>query len=92
MILCAGIWSKKADSIKPWDGPRRDNCETPRKGFLRDYRFWLDGVLSAKALLSENPQPTRDEIETAIEGNIYRCGGYVQTVRAIKAGALCNRN
>jgi carbon-monoxide dehydrogenase small subunit len=42
-------------------------------------------ILSAKALLDENPHPTDDQIATAIEGNICRCGGYVQIVRAIKA-------
>ena len=42
-------------------------------------------ILSAKALLDENPRPTDDQIETAIEGNICRCGGYIQIVRAIKA-------
>ncbi len=44
-------------------------------------------ILSAKALLDENQKPTEDEIKTAIEGNLCRCGGYVQIIRAIKAAA-----
>ncbi len=44
-------------------------------------------ILSAKALLDGNPKPTEDEIKTAIEGNLCRCGGYVQIIRAIKAAA-----
>jgi len=44
-------------------------------------------IMSAKALLDENPQPTEEEIKTAISGNICRCTGYVQIIRAIKAAA-----
>lgn len=44
-------------------------------------------VMSAKALLDENPNPTEDEIKSAIEGNLCRCGGYIQIIRAIKAVA-----
>ena len=42
-------------------------------------------VLSAKALLDENPQPTEEEIRKAIAGNLCRCTGYVQIVEAIKS-------
>ena len=40
-------------------------------------------VVTAKALLNENPNPTREEIREAIAGNICRCTGYVQIVDAI---------
>lgn len=47
--------------------------------------FCMSGmVLSAKALLSENPTPTIDEIRAAIAGNICRCSGYVKVVDAIR--------
>jgi len=42
-------------------------------------------VLSAKALLDENPHPTEEEIRRAIAGNLCRCTGYAQIVEAIKA-------
>ncbi len=42
-------------------------------------------VLSAKALLDENPHPTEEEIRKGIAGNLCRCTGYVQIVEAIKA-------
>ena len=42
-------------------------------------------VLSAKALLDENPQPSESEIRKAIAGNLCRCTGYVQIVEAIKS-------
>ena len=44
-------------------------------------------ILSAKELLDRNPDPTTDEIKDAIRGNLCRCTGYTNIVRAIKAGA-----
>lgn len=44
-------------------------------------------VLTARALLEENPSPTREEIREAIAGNICRCTGYVQIVDAIVLAA-----
>jgi aerobic carbon-monoxide dehydrogenase small subunit len=42
-------------------------------------------VLSAKALLDRNPQPTEGEIRMEIAGNICRCTGYAKIVDAIWA-------
>ncbi len=48
--------------------------------------FCTPGMLmSAKALLKENPYPERTEIKTAIEGNLCRCTGYQQIVEAIES-------
>lgn len=44
-------------------------------------------VLSAKALLDENPNPTEEEIRNAISGNLCRCTGYLQIIEAIKAAS-----
>jgi carbon-monoxide dehydrogenase small subunit len=44
-------------------------------------------VLTAKALLEENPDPSDAEIREAIAGNLCRCTGYVFIVDAIKAAA-----
>ena len=44
-------------------------------------------LMSAKALLDENPEPTEGEIRRAIQGNICRCTGYVNIVEAISAAA-----
>ena len=44
-------------------------------------------ILSAKALLDENPRPTEDEIKRAIDGNLCRCTGYVKIIEAIKQAA-----
>lgn len=42
-------------------------------------------LLSAKALLDENPAPTEAEIRSAIAGNLCRCTGYVRIVQAIQS-------
>jgi carbon-monoxide dehydrogenase small subunit len=44
-------------------------------------------VLSAKALLDENPKPSEEEIRNAIAGNLCRCTGYIQIFQAIKAAS-----
>jgi carbon-monoxide dehydrogenase small subunit len=41
-------------------------------------------IMSAKQLVEENPNPTEEEIRTAISGNLCRCTGYVQIVDAIR--------
>jgi carbon-monoxide dehydrogenase small subunit len=44
-------------------------------------------IMAAKALLDKNPNPTVEEIKTAIEGNLCRCGGYLQIIKAIEKAA-----
>jgi aerobic carbon-monoxide dehydrogenase small subunit len=40
-------------------------------------------ILTAKALLDENPRPTEMEIRKAIAGNLCRCGTYNKAVKAV---------
>lgn len=48
--------------------------------------FCTPGMLmSAKALLIHNPRPSREEIKTALEGNLCRCTGYEQIIEAIES-------
>jgi aerobic carbon-monoxide dehydrogenase small subunit len=49
-------------------------------------------ILSTKALLDENPEPSRDEIKTALAGNLCRCTGYVKIVDAVEAAAAAMRD
>ena len=44
-------------------------------------------LLTAKALLAHEPQPSRERIQEAISGNLCRCTGYQQIVEAIEEGA-----
>ncbi|SHI32083.1 purine hydroxylase delta subunit apoprotein [Dethiosulfatibacter aminovorans DSM 17477] len=42
-------------------------------------------ILSAKALLMNNPNPSKEEIKTAVEGNLCRCTGYTKIIEAVEA-------
>lgn len=44
-------------------------------------------IMNAAALLKANPNPTDEEIEAAMNGNICRCGTYTRIKKAIKAAA-----
>jgi len=43
--------------------------------------------MSAAALLQENPNPSDAEIETAMQGNLCRCGTYLRIKAAIKTAS-----
>lgn len=47
-------------------------------------------ILTAKALLDENPSPSEEEIKLAMSGNLCRCTGYVRIVAAIRSVANGN--
>jgi carbon-monoxide dehydrogenase small subunit len=44
-------------------------------------------VMAAVSLLEENPSPSEDEIRHALEGNLCRCTGYQNIVKAVQAAA-----
>jgi aerobic carbon-monoxide dehydrogenase small subunit len=44
-------------------------------------------VLAGKALLDENPHPTREEIQLAISGILCRCTGYQKIIKAIDSAS-----
>jgi carbon-monoxide dehydrogenase small subunit len=44
-------------------------------------------VMASVSLLAENPSPTENEVRTALEGNLCRCTGYHNIVRAVLAVA-----
>jgi len=46
-------------------------------------------IMSAAALLSSNPAPSRGEIEEAVSGNLCRCTGYVKIVDAVQRVSAC---
>jgi len=54
--------------------------------------FCIPGILlRAKHLIDENPNPTRDEIATAIDVNLCRCTGYVKVIDAVELMAKAKR-
>ncbi|NOT55134.1 MAG: (2Fe-2S)-binding protein [Deltaproteobacteria bacterium] len=49
-------------------------------------------IMAAKALLDENPQPSKEEIQRWMMGNLCRCTGYYKIIEAIQAAALGKSN
>ncbi|MBW1933559.1 MAG: (2Fe-2S)-binding protein [Deltaproteobacteria bacterium] len=44
-------------------------------------------IMSTKALLDSNPNPSEEDIRQALQGNLCRCTGYVQILEAVKRAA-----
>jgi carbon-monoxide dehydrogenase small subunit len=44
-------------------------------------------ILSSRALLEENPDPSIEDIKLALDGNLCRCTGYVKIIEAVRAAA-----
>jgi carbon-monoxide dehydrogenase small subunit len=49
-------------------------------------------ILASVDLLKENPDPTEDEVREGIEGNLCRCTGYQNIVKAVRAAAADMRD
>ena len=49
-------------------------------------------IMSAKALLMSNPDPSEDEVRRALEGNLCRCTGYGKIAEAVMDAAQQYRN
>jgi len=48
-------------------------------------------IMTTKAFLDENPEPTREDIKSALAGNLCRCTGYVKIIDAVEAAAASMR-
>jgi nicotinate dehydrogenase subunit A len=54
--------------------------------------YCLPGIIvTAKALLDQNPAPSREEIALALDDNICRCGSHVRILRAVERAAATMR-
>ena len=49
-------------------------------------------VMAATSLLKENPNPTEDEVRIGLEGNLCRCTGYQNIVKAVQHGAAAMKS
>jgi carbon-monoxide dehydrogenase small subunit len=51
--------------------------------------YCIPGILlTAQALLADNPMPTRDAVRHALAGNLCRCTGYTKILDAVELAAL----
>jgi aerobic carbon-monoxide dehydrogenase small subunit len=85
--------SAAGHEIRTVEGLETDGVLDPvQEGFTEEHGlqcgFCTPGMLmTARALLDGNPDPTDDEIRTAISGQICRCTGYATIVRSIRWAA-----
>jgi aerobic carbon-monoxide dehydrogenase small subunit len=76
------------------EGLERDGVLDPvQQGFVEEHGlqcgFCTPGMLlTSRALLDRNPDPTDQEIREAISGQLCRCTGYASIVRAVRWAAL----
>ena len=83
-IECEG---RSITTIEGIEGP--DGLHPIQKSFIENGAvqcgFCTPGVImTAKALLDENPKPTDDEIKEALSGTFCRCTGHIKTVEAVR--------
>jgi carbon-monoxide dehydrogenase small subunit len=84
--------------VRTVEGLERDGELDPvQQGFIERHGlqcgFCTPGMmLTARALLDRNPDPTPDEIREAISGQICRCTGYKNIVEAIQWAAAHERS
>ena len=85
--------SAAGHEITTVEGLERDGVLDPvQEGFMEEHGlqcgFCTPGMmLTARALLDRNPNPTDDEIREAISGQICRCTGYLNIVKAVRWAA-----
>jgi carbon-monoxide dehydrogenase small subunit len=75
------------------EGLERDGTLDPLQQAFHDQHalqcgFCTPGmIMAARDLLQNNPNPSEDEIREGLEGNLCRCTGYQNIVRAVQAAA-----
>jgi aerobic-type carbon monoxide dehydrogenase small subunit (CoxS/CutS family) len=90
--LMLGIEAEHAE-ILTIEGIMRDGKPHPLQNAFADLGaaqcgYCIPGiVLTAKALLDENPTPTREEIRQSLSGNLCRCTGYTKIIQAVELAA-----
>ncbi len=87
------VWSVAGKSIITIEGLGTSERPHPlQQAFLDEQAgqcgYCLSGIiLSAKALLDQNPSPSRAEIAAALDDNICRCGSHNRIIRAVARAA-----
>jgi len=69
------------------DDPHAIQLEFVKAGAVQCGRCTPGMVLATKALLNINPEPNDDEIKLALDGNLCRCTGYVNILKAVENAA-----
>ena len=90
LVLAPSVDGKKVETLESLGNSR--NLHPIQQAF-KDVGAFQCGfctpgfVMSTKALLDKNPDPTREEVREAISGNICRCTGYVKPINGVLKAA-----
>jgi len=90
LVLAAQMGGKSIETV---EGMQRGNELHPLQAAFADLGaaqcgYCTPGILmAAKALLAENPKPTRDQMSEALAGNLCRCTGYHKILEGIEWAA-----
>ena len=91
MMLAVSYQGKNIETVEGLS--KRGELDPLQKAFCEEggqqCGFCTPGILmSARALLQQNPKPSVEEIAQAIAGNLCRCTGYTKIISAIRKAAL----
>lgn len=82
-------------SITTIEGVAQENLHPIQQAFLQEGGFQCGYctpgmIIAAKVLLDEIPNPTQEQIQEALSGNLCRCTGYSGIIRAVQRASLFN--
>jgi carbon-monoxide dehydrogenase small subunit len=92
MTLTVECDGKQITTIEGLSDPKTGKMDLLQQAFI-DYAAFQCGfctpgvIMSAKALLQENPIPTEEEVKDALSGNFCRCISHYQVVKAVMAAS-----
>jgi carbon-monoxide dehydrogenase small subunit len=91
-ILTVECDGKTITTIEGLRDPKTGTLDPLQQAFI-DFTAFQCGfctpgmIMTSKALLNENPQPTEDEIKEALSGNFCRCVSHYQVLKAVMSAA-----
>ena len=96
-VLAVQADGSQVDTVEGLAGPSSDGDETDgwhplQKAFHTEHGlqcgYCTPGmIMAAKDLLEENPDPDETQVREGLEGNLCRCTGYVNIVKAVRTAA-----
>jgi carbon-monoxide dehydrogenase small subunit len=91
--LLLAVQMREGDEVTTVEGlAQPGQLSEIQEAFMEKYGFQCGFctpgmILTAKALLDENPRPTVEEIKDQFEGNLCRCTGYEQIIESVLRAA-----
>ena len=96
MTLTVECEGRQITTIEGLSNPKTGKLDPLQQAFI-DYTAFQCGfctpgmIMSAKALLHENPSPTEEEVKEGLSGNFCRCISHYQVVKAVMATSVKGR-